>query len=112
MNRRNIDVRNRANDYIALLELDFSWKRETIEEVKELWEEGYIINYIADKLNREGDEVFLLLMDLARKGEIEKRKNGIWKRKKKDIKLKSKKKKRSYNIYHNKNKNTVPALKK
>ncbi|MGM0437525.1 MAG: hypothetical protein ACQEQD_04570 [Bacillota bacterium] len=78
MNRRRLDLLNLENDYIALLELDFSWRKETVEEVKELWKEGYIISYIADKINREGDEVFLLLMDLARKGEIEKRENGIF----------------------------------
>lgn len=78
MNRRNIDIRNVDNDYIALIDLDFSWSSKQVQKVKKMWWKGYSISDISSSLKRESDEVFLLLMDLARKGEIKKRKKGIF----------------------------------
>jgi len=72
-------MRNIDNDYIVLMDLDFSWKNEEIEKVIELWNKGYGIDKIKEKLNRnDGDEVFLLLLDLARKNKNAKRLNDIW----------------------------------
>ena len=78
MRRIDQDKLNMRNDYIALLDLDFSWASADKEEVKQYWQEGESIEYISRQLEREIDEVFLLLMDLARKEEIEDRGNGIW----------------------------------
>ena len=66
------------NNYIALLDLDFSWSTEDKEIIIEFWNQGESIKYISEKVEREVDEVFLLLLDLARKKKIKERDNGIW----------------------------------
>lgn len=81
MRRRKIDgkkVRPHTELYIALLGLDFSWFPEEVKKVAEMWREGYGIREIAEEVGREGDEVFLLLLDLARKKEIESREGDLY----------------------------------
>jgi len=63
---------------IILEELDFTWKEETIAKVQAMWAEGIGLKEISEKIKRRADEIFLLLMHLALKGKIKKRKGYIW----------------------------------
>lgn len=57
--------------YIALDDgFDFSWRMEDVAWVKEWYRQGSGIKRIASRLNRDPDEVAVLIMDLARKGEL------------------------------------------
>jgi hypothetical protein len=77
--RRKTDIRNvKLDGKVILLDLDFAWQNEDIETVKTMWQEGYGIEKISRKIQREVDEVFLLLLHLARQGEIKERPYGVW----------------------------------
>ncbi len=80
MNRVLADSRKRRPReelYIALSELDFSWYPGEVEQVAQLWRKGLHIAKIAEMLERDIDEVAVLIMDLARKNKIRRRKNGV-----------------------------------
>ena len=64
--------------HIPLIDLDFRFQPEEVERVEEMWKEGYDIRVISKELNREGDEIMVLLLDLARKDRIVKRENSVW----------------------------------
>jgi hypothetical protein len=61
---------------IALEDLDFSFLPEEAETTKKMWHDGKHIADIAEKLQRDIDEIAILIMHMARRGEIEKRKSG------------------------------------
>lgn len=63
---------------IILEDLDFLWPEDTVEKVKNMWEMNIGIKGITKVINREEDEVFLLLLHLARNKEIKKRDSYIW----------------------------------
>ncbi len=71
-------LRPEAEVYIALEDLDFAWEPNEIETISNMWESGKSILKISEKTEREIDEVALLLMDLARKGKIRERKEGVF----------------------------------
>ena len=68
----------KAELYIACDDLDFSWYHWEIEAVTEWWNGGLCITEIAEMLDRDCDEVAILLIDLARKEKIQPREGGIW----------------------------------
>jgi len=68
--------------YIALDDLNLDWKREQVYVFDQLWIEGYSLEYISKKFNREIDEVAILVMDRCRKEFIQPRNNGIFDSKK------------------------------
>lgn len=70
-------IRPREELYIALSELDFSWYPGEVEQVAQLWRKGLPVADIAERMERDIDEVAILIMDLARRGIIEPRKNGV-----------------------------------
>lgn len=66
--------------YIAFLEdeeFDLSFKRSVKNRVVELWKEGHSSECMAREIKRDEDEVAVLLIDLARRGEVMKRRNGV-----------------------------------
>ncbi len=65
------------NLYIACDDLEFAWDKQEVKKVRGEWRKGTDISEIAKIVDREIDEVFLLLLDQARSGYIEPRKNGI-----------------------------------
>ncbi|MDA1676815.1 helix-turn-helix domain-containing protein [Bacillus cereus group sp. TH152-1LC] len=65
----------RRNLYIALEELDMLWDEDEVVQVKEAWNNNESVFAIGEKMQRDPDEVALLIMDLARKGAIGK---GRW----------------------------------
>lgn len=67
-----------AELYIACEDMDFSWYQWEIDTVIEKWTNNHCITEIADALDRDCDEVAILLIDLARKEKIQPRKGGIW----------------------------------
>lgn len=72
------DKLNQEETEIILEDIEFIWKKKDIELVKKLWEKGVTFKRITEKLDRDPDEVFLLLLHLARKGSIKKRSGYIW----------------------------------
>ncbi|MCQ6305482.1 helix-turn-helix domain-containing protein [Bacillus cereus] len=69
--------KERHNLYIALEEMDMFWDEDEVWRVKEAWNNNESIFAISEKLQRDPDEVTLLIMDLARKGAIGKRTLGL-----------------------------------
>ncbi|PEO37548.1 helix-turn-helix domain containing protein [Bacillus wiedmannii] len=67
----------RRNLYIALEELDMFWDEDDVLRVKNTWKNNESVFAIGEKLQRDPDEVALLIMDLARKGAIGKRALGL-----------------------------------
>lgn len=67
----------RRNLYIALEELDMLWDEDEVVQVKEAWNNNESVFAIGEKMQRDPDEVALLIMDLARKGVIGKRALGL-----------------------------------
>ncbi|UIJ66760.1 helix-turn-helix domain-containing protein [Bacillus cereus] len=67
----------RRNLYIALEELDMFWDEDDVLRVKNAWKNNESVFAIGEKLQRDPDEVTLLIMDLARKGAIGKRTLGL-----------------------------------
>lgn len=67
----------RRNLYIALEELDMLWDEDEVVQVKEAWNNNESVFAIGEKMQRDPDEVALLIMDLARKGAIGKRTLGL-----------------------------------
>ena len=76
--RTKSDMRNRDNNFIALMDLDFSWSWPKITLVRKLWIEGYKISEIAEQVDRIIDEVAILIMDQARKGKLHPRPGGVF----------------------------------
>ena len=68
--RTRTDEKNIYNDYIVLADLDFSWKEEDVDRIVRLINRGATIETVAGIYTRHPEEVFLLLLDLARKGKI------------------------------------------
>ena len=62
--------------YTALLNLDFTWTRAELRDVMRMWNSGAHIGEIAEVVGRDGDEVGILLMDLARNNRIKPREGG------------------------------------
>ena len=64
--------------HIALADLDFSWYTHEVLKVRKMWQTGVHIEDIAKAVNRDCDEVAVLLIDLARDGKIQRRRLGIY----------------------------------
>jgi hypothetical protein len=73
-------TKRRRDTYLALddLDFDFTWSLGEVREMKHLWNEGTALEEIAEHFDRDIDECFILLFDLARKGKIKYRKNSIY----------------------------------
>jgi len=63
---------------IALDDLDLSFFPEEVERAKKLWNFGWHISDIAKQVHRDPDELAALIMDMARKGEIQRRRGGVF----------------------------------
>jgi len=64
--------------HIALADLDFSWYPHKAVNREKMWQTGAYIEDIAKAVNRDCDEVAILLIDLARHGKIQRRRLGIY----------------------------------
>ena len=63
--------------YIALDSFDLSFYQDEKAEIKKLWKQNLSLQDIAEKVDREVEEVFCLLLDLAYKGMVCGRKVGL-----------------------------------
>ena len=72
------DMKSINNYYIACEELNFTWNEKQIEDAIYYWNKGYHIDYISDRVERNIDEVAILIMDLRRKGKIKERIGGVF----------------------------------
>lgn len=70
-------IDRRRNTYIACEDMDFLWDEWDIYRVDEMWMDGFPITSIAEEMDRDPDEVLVLIIDRARKGQITARKGGI-----------------------------------
>lgn len=71
-------LRPQSELVVILEDLDFSWFKSEIATVKMMWQSGQHITNIAKAVERDQDEVALLIMHLARCGKIKKRKTGVF----------------------------------
>ncbi len=67
-----------GHSYIACDNFNFLWSREEVKAFRELWREGYSIQEMARYFKRQEEEIALLVLDQASKGNIEKRKGGLF----------------------------------
>lgn len=56
--------------YIACEEMDFTWTKEKLQEFSKLWKKGLGLMEIAEHLDRDPDEVAMLIMDHGRLNKI------------------------------------------
>ena len=64
--------------HIALEDYDLSFYQHEVEQAKTLWRSGLPIQEIADRMEREQIEVFVLLYEFAEEGKIRPRAGGIY----------------------------------
>lgn len=70
--------KSRTNIYIACEDMDFTWDEKEVLEVDEMWKLGASLWQIAKQVNRDLDEVVILLIDRCKNGQIGPRPEGIW----------------------------------
>ena len=80
---KNIGTNNinklREDDVVIILQdIEFAWNKKDISKVKKMWDENYSFKEILKEIKREGDELFLLLLHLARRNQIKEREGFIW----------------------------------
>lgn len=63
---------------IACEELNFVWQPEKVRKFREMWAAGEDIREIAKQLRRKPEEIAILVMDQAKRGNIQKRPTGIF----------------------------------
>jgi hypothetical protein len=71
--------------YIACEEMDFIWSLDQVDVFKRMWKNGADIIEISETLNRDPDELALLIISLARINAIAPRDGGLkieWSKKK------------------------------
>ncbi len=73
-------LRPQALLYTALGDgnFDFTWYPHEVTDIIRMWEKGRHISDIAEAVDRDTDEVAVLIIDLARKGKIGYRENGVY----------------------------------
>lgn len=75
-------IYRRRNIYLALEGLDFTFDEDDLPDVIRKWEEGFNIWDMAEAMNRDPDEVAVLIMSLAREGKLDARPGGALGRRK------------------------------
>lgn len=70
--------KQRVSIYLACEEMDFIWSREEVKEIDKMWNEGIEVRSIANKVQRDPDELLILIIDRARKGHITRRTGGLF----------------------------------
>jgi hypothetical protein len=68
----------RQNIYLACENLDFVWDERDVVAFDHMWNEGFSIWDIAKAFDRDPDEVVILAIDRVKRGNIQKRKGGVW----------------------------------
>ncbi len=68
---------DRREKHICCLDLNLAWLPEEVEQVKQLWNDGYAIWEIVERVDRYEMEIAILLMELAEKKKIGARQGGV-----------------------------------
>lgn len=68
----------RKQRYIACETLNFVWDQPVIDQVKAMWRDGVSLEDIAAELQRDPDEVAILIIDQRRMNKIRLRTMGLW----------------------------------
>ncbi|MEK5057685.1 hypothetical protein BK126_05300 [Paenibacillus sp. FSL H7-0326] len=76
--KNEIFFKQRVSIYLACEEMDFTWSREEVKEVDQMWNEGIDVRSIANKVQRDPDELLILIIDRAKKGFIKQRTRGLF----------------------------------
>lgn len=63
--------------YIACEDFNFIWDEHHLTSVIDKWNQGVSVFKMADELNRDVDELAVLLIDLSKKGAITSRQGGL-----------------------------------
>jgi hypothetical protein len=64
--------------YVVCDELNFDWLHRDIDAFRHMWSEGLSVDDIAKAFKRPVDEVAILVLDQARKGDIQIRGGGAY----------------------------------
>lgn len=75
----------RRNRVIVLEDLNFFWDESELNEMAEIWRQGFSVYYISEYFERDPDEILLALMHLARQERIRRRKGGLFGNAKKGV---------------------------
>ena len=81
INIRKVEARHRKPKdmlYVVFEDLNFAWMPGELEKVKAAWEAGMHIVDIAREVDRQENEVAILVMDLAEKGRFRPREGGAY----------------------------------
>ncbi|WGD88781.2 hypothetical protein P5611_011815 [Bacillus subtilis] len=62
---------------LALEDMNYEWSMVQLKKVVQYWHDGKSILDMSELLNRDSDEIILLVMDFARKNILPARKNGL-----------------------------------
>lgn len=73
-----LKLRPQSELYIACEDMDFSWYPWEVQQAIRSYNNGKSLVDIAIELDRDSDECFILLLDLARQGKIKARQGWIW----------------------------------
>lgn len=57
----------KRNRVVILENVDFVWEESELETIRLMWLNGESLEQIINAFNRDGDEVFLAILHLARK---------------------------------------------
>lgn len=60
-----LDPIQRKKIYVVLDDINFTWTKFEIKQILNLWNKGKSIHYISTSIQREVDEIALLIMDLG-----------------------------------------------
>jgi hypothetical protein len=69
---------SRQNIYLACEDMNFTWDEVEVLEFEKIWNAGMGLFEIAGKLQRDPDEVAILIIDRSRQRRIKPRLGGIW----------------------------------
>ena len=73
----------RRNTYVACQELNFIWDLVDVIRFDQMWKDGLSIIEIAEKFDRDPDEIVILIIDRAQQFKIKSRENSVTQKKKK-----------------------------
>lgn len=68
----------RKKRVIVCEDLNFLWDEPELEEMAQIWEQGWSPNYMGEYFGRDPDEVIFALIHLGREGKISNRKGGLF----------------------------------
>lgn len=75
-NHSYLKKQSRTELYIDLNDFELAWELKDVRKFDELWKKGLSLQQLAERFNRDLDEIAIHVIDRVRKGKIRKRENG------------------------------------